>query len=452
MKIVTGILKSKIETDNPELLRVLSKLYTYKVPGYEFTSAYKSRHWDGNKRFIGPSGSFRTGLLSSILKELEKINCTPDIERTYPTPPKPTTALVEGFTYYDFQEELIEKALSEHRGIVKSPTGSGKTLIMAGIVKSLKDKKIVILFNAKQLLTQTYEFLKSCGISNLGLCFGEGYIYGDIMLCTVQSIDKILDTHLESAEVLLVDEAHEFANGKMTLAAINSFPKATYRIGFTATPPSDDIPKLNLEGAFGPTWEVASTSSLVEEGKLTKPIIQLLRTATTSGLDEDMAYNEVYETFIVQNSQRNQTIVDIVENIKQSNSKARIMILTKNLNHVNILQDLIEGAHRLWGDDNISTRYSVISKFLNSKTSTVLIGTKILQTGINIEEITHLINARGLKSEIATIQALGRALRKHESKSEVYIYDFMDNARYLSAHSKRRKSYYISEGHEVKVI
>ena len=78
-----------------------------------------------------------------------------------------------------------------------------------------------------------------------------------------------------------------------------------------------------------------------------------------------------------------------------------------------------------------------------------MIGTKILQTGINIEEITHLINARGLKSEVATIQALGRALRKHKSKKQVYIYDFMDDAKYLQAHSKARKKYYTQENHEV---
>ena len=128
---------------------------------------------------------------------------------------------------------------------------------MAGLVKALAGRKMVLLFNAKQLLTQSYDFLtKTCGMDNIGLCFGEGYIYGDIMLCTVQSIERILDTHLEEAEVLMVDECHEFANGKTTLAALRSFPKALYRIGFTATPPSDSIPKLNLEGSLGPVWSV----------------------------------------------------------------------------------------------------------------------------------------------------------------------------------------------------
>ena len=91
-------------------------------------------------------------------------------------------------------------------------------------------------------------------------------------------------------------------------------------------------------------------------------------------------------------------------------------------------------------------------RFRNSKQPSILIGTKILQTGINIEEITHFINARGMKSEIATLQALGRALRRHESKEKVYIYDFLDKEKYLKAHSLERKKHYEKEGHTVKVI
>ena len=78
-----------------------------------------------------------------------------------------------------------------------------------------------------------------------------------------------------------------------------------------------------------------------------------------------------------------------------------------------------------------------------------LIGTKILQTGVNIEEITHFINARGMKSEIATLQALGRALRKHNTKDKVYVYDFFDQEKYLVDHSIEREKHYREEGHEV---
>ena len=57
-----------------------------------------------------------------------------------------------------------------------------------------------------------------------------------------------------------------------------------------------------------------------------------------------------------------------------------------------------------------------------------------------------------MKSEIATLQALGRALRKHKTKDKVYVYDFYDQEKYLLKHSKERKKHYKAEGHEVKTI
>ena len=458
MKIFVDILNARIETDNPELLKALYDLYSFKVLGAEYSTAYKRRQWDGKQHFLSRSGVFRSGLLDSVLKNLKKIECIPEIEYTHSITAERyhhQSITIDGFKYYDYQKELIDIALDKKRGIVKSPTGSGKTLIMAGLVKALSGRKMVLLFNAKQLLTQSYDFLtKTCGMDNIGLCYGEGYIYGDIMLCTVQSLEKILDTHLEETEVLMVDECHEFANGKVTLPAIRSFPKAVYRFGFTATPPKEPIPRNNLEGALGPVWEVVSTSSLVDSGKLTKPLIQLIdRQYDASGLDEDMSYLDIYEEYIVNNDERNNKIKEIVNEIRKTTKGNRILILTRSLAHGRALENLLEGqCEFLEGANSVGERYQAISRFRGCSESSILIGTKILQTGINIEEITHLINARGMKSEIATIQALGRALRKHESKEEVYIYDFMDKEKYLEDHSRARKRHYEKEGHTVVII
>ena len=456
MKIKAGILKSKIETDNPDLLSALIRLYSFKVPGAEYSVSYKRRSWDGKKRYISNTGTFRTGLLPRILEDLKKIDAFPEVEwEKDEVVPKENIQEIGNFTYYDYQYELIRKSLECKRGIIKSPTGSGKTLIMAGLIKALEGRKMVILFNAKQLLTQSYDFLtETCGMDNIGLCFGEGYIYGDIMLCTVQSIERILDTHLEEAEVLMVDECHEFANGKVTLPAIQSFPNAYFRYGFTATPPRDHIPKHNLEGALGANLQIVDTADLVEDGTLTKPIIQLIdRPYTASGLDEDMGYMDVYEDYIVNNESRNTIIKEIIDDIRNKNKRARILVLTKSLSHGRTLESMVGGSVEfLEGANSIGERYDCISRFRGCRESSVLIGTKILQTGVNIEEITHFINARGMKSEIATLQALGRALRKHETKKEVFVYDFLDKEKYLRDHSIARKRHYNREGHTVKIL
>ena len=79
MKIHCGIINSRIETDNPELLKALCDLYAFKTPGAEYSTAYKRRYWDGKTRFITNGGQFKTGLLYRILEDLKKIECEPEV-------------------------------------------------------------------------------------------------------------------------------------------------------------------------------------------------------------------------------------------------------------------------------------------------------------------------------------------------------------------------------------
>jgi hypothetical protein len=85
MKIHVDNINSRIETDNPELLKALYDMYSFKVPGAAYSAVYKRRQWDGKTHFITKGGVLRTGLLSRLLEDLKKINCTPEI--VYNLPP-----------------------------------------------------------------------------------------------------------------------------------------------------------------------------------------------------------------------------------------------------------------------------------------------------------------------------------------------------------------------------
>jgi len=453
MEIEIGNLRSKLITDNPKLLEALHDKYGFLVPGYNYTPQYKRRVWDGRKHYFAKNGIFRTGLLSRVVNDLLSIGAeNVGFNRTYKLPDPIQIQKVKKFNYYDYQKEAIQHVLNFYRGVIESPVGSGKTLIMAGIVASLAPRKMVILFKEKGILKQTYDFFKTCGIESLGINSGEGFIYGDIMLSTVQSIEKILDTHLEQAEVLMIDEAHQFCKGDTTIAAIEAFPNAIFRIAFTATVPSEknDIHgRLTLEGAFGAVYSTRSTEDLIKDGKLAKPNIQILEFKPTLSLeDEDLGYQQIYEKFIVNNEQRNQMIANIYQLIKKSpNSKT--LILVKNLEHLHNLKALIPHAYTVEGKDNIEERYDIIQAFIKDDNHPVIIGTNVMQTGININEISHMINARGLEGEIPTIQGLGRGIRKAENKTEMHFYDFYDTVPYLEKHSKSRIKHY--ENHKFQI-
>ena len=453
MEIEIGNLRSKLITDNPKLLEALHDKYGFLVPGYNYTPQYKRRVWDGKKHYFAKNGTFRTGILSRIVNDLLTIGAeNVGLNRTHKIPDIIPLKTVKKFNYYDYQKEAIQHVLNFNRAVIESPVGSGKTLIMAGIVASLAPRKMVILFKEKGILKQTYDFFKTCGIQSLGINSGEGFIYGDIMLSTVQSIEKILDTHLQEAEVLMIDEAHQFCKGETTIAAIEAFPNAIFRIAFTATVPSEknDIHgRLTLEGAFGAVYSTRSTEDLIKDGKLAKPNIQILEFKPTLTLeDEDLGYQQIYEKFIVNNEQRNQMIANIYELIKKS-PKSKTLILVKNLEHLHKLKDLIPHAYTVEGKDNIEERYDIIQAFIKDDNHPVIIGTNVMQTGININEISHMINARGLEGEIPTIQGLGRGIRKAENKTEMHFYDFYDTVPYLEKHSKSRIKHY--ENHKFQI-
>lgn len=451
MRISVGNLISRIETDNPGLLKALVNLFAFPVPGHEYVQAFKRRHWDGKKYFINKAGNFRTGLLDRVLSELKRIGCTPEIVQDFTYNAETQDPTIKDFDFYDYQKKVIQTALEKRRCLINSPTGSGKTLIMAGLIKALGPRKILILFDEKGILNQTYKFLtKNCKFKSVGANSGDGLVKGQIMLSTYQSLDKIFDDY-HDCEVLMVDEVHKFCKGEVTTAAINSFPEAAFRYGFTATLPDKPVFLYELEGAFGSIQTTRTTQELIDDQKLSKPIIQVLN-YSPSGDFSNLSYQEMYEQHIVNSVERNSMIAQIVSLAKAKSSDGRIIILVKNLEHLNNLKRLIPDAFTIEGLNDTGERYDAINKFLKCKTTSVLIGTSVLQTGINIQEITHVINARGLKDKIPTIQGLGRGLRRAEGKNVVYYYDFMDNVPYLNTHARARIKHYKTEGHQIKIL
>lgn len=460
MRIEVGTLTTQLRTDNPEILKELSNKYSFPVPGYQYSPAYRARRWDGKKRYFGGSGKFRTGLLPRILNDLKSIGVKNIDWEGKPEYHEPFVPSVDKFEYREYQEKAIYECLKKQRAIISSPTGSGKTLIMAGCVASLqhenKDLHAVILFREKGILKQTYEFFKKCGIPNLGINSGEGYEHGKIMLSTVQSIEKIIDTHLNQSTLLMVDEAHQFCKGETTIAAVESFPNATYRLAFTATPPREGAKDINarmvLEGAFGSVYTTRTADELIKDGSLAKPIIQIIDNPSPSSVDEDSTYLEIYEKYIVNCESRNGMIKKVLSKVYESNEHAKVLILVKNLQHIENLKKIIPNCYTIEGKDDIGSRYDIIQDFITDDKPATIIGTNVMQTGISIDEISHMVNARGLSGEVPTIQGLGRGTRKAKGKSKVFLYDFYDNIKYLESHSKQRIKHYTNLKFEINRI
>lgn len=446
MKLIVENIRSQLVTDDLTLLGLLYKKYSCYQPGYQYSPQYKRRVWDGKVRFFDATGRFTTGLLKRIQSDLERIGATYETEdrRNYSDVLR-SDPNFDSFSLRDFQSVLFDRAMSEYRGIIEAPTGAGKTYIMGAIVSALRDNFGLVIFNKKQLLMQTYDKFHEFGL-DVGAFHGEFKELKPITLVSKQSLPTVYDTFKDHTKFILFDEIHEIASGKKSKKLFHGFPHALYRFGFTATVPKEPMANMTLISSFGEVINEVTTKELVDKGTLARPTVYMI-TINHDHEADNYSYMQEYSERIVTNEDRNLKIKELAEALA-----GRTLIVVDKYEHQDILKKLIPDGYILNGQDDLETRKKTISKFIK-KDKAIIIGTNIMQTGISIDEINSVINARGLKSEIPTLQLLGRGLRQSEGKTTVRFYDFYDNeCRYLSKHAKNRKSAYEAEGHEVIVL
>ena len=83
---------------------------------------------------------------------------------------------------------------------------------------------------------------------------------------------------------------------------------------------------------------------------------------------------------------------------------------------------------------------------LENKEIKICIGTSLINEGVNLPALNTLVMAGTPKSKIATMQLVGRVLRKTEDKSTVDVYDIQDfNCKYFTSASSERCEIYCSE-------
>jgi superfamily II DNA or RNA helicase len=105
----------------------------------------------------------------------------------------------------------------------------------------------------------------------------------------------------------------------------------------------------------------------------------------------------------------------------------------------------------LSGDDKTDTREEWRQKMIKEKNIALIATYGIFQQGINIPNLKHGIFASPSKSKIRVLQSVGRTLRAHNDE-RAYIYDIIDECKFLSTHGEKRLDYYENEGFEIETI
>lgn len=373
------------------------------------------------------------------------------------------------------------------RGVVKIPTGGGKTELAIAITQAIR-RPTLFLVHRKDLALQTAERFKPHWDRIELLAGGEhriikdlgGYVEAEdvcppVIIATIQSIISWLRTGtssltnspvgklnrykrlhkiMQGIEVVFFDEAHYIASdikqGNWFVKIAEMLPNAFFRCGLTATPfMRERYDNMLLAGATGEQIYDIPAKTLIEKGYLTPPritayrYIQSKKVATRSWKDQ-------YDIGIVKCSGRNKKIMTLA---KQSTRPT--LIMTQRVEHCKLLQSI---------GNNMAMNTAIIDGFTptdkrKDSIQDLLMGdldaiicTTVYDEGMDIPELRTIILAGGGKSPIKARQRLGRGVRLAEGKDKVDIIDFIDtHGKYLKRHSDARLRIWRDEGFEIKI-
>ena len=327
----------KVETE-PSIARELADYFTFEVLGHRFMPAYKNKVWDGKIRLFSiATGRIYVGLLGYLKKFCDRNDIQINIEEGVEDVKEIGRQVVEGFVkslkpkskgksikLRDYQIDAIEYALKSHRGLLISPTASGKSLIIYSLVRYYKmmGLKTLILVPTTSLVEQMYSDFEDYGWSSGTYCqkIYQGYdkkVEKDVVISTWQSIYKMPKKYFEQFGCVIGDEAHLFKSKSLT-NIMTKLHLCKYRFGLTGTLDGTQTHRLVLEGLFGAVEKVISTKELIDNKTLANLNIEcivLKHKEEDCKLVKDYSYAEEIDYLVLQ-PDRNNFITGLCNSLK----------------------------------------------------------------------------------------------------------------------------------------
>jgi superfamily II DNA or RNA helicase len=250
---------------------------------------------------------------------------------------------------------------------------------------------------------------------------------------------------LQLFELVIGEEAHE-SGGNSYYEVLKHCKNAHYRLALTATPFMRDNQEDNMRlmACFGPVAIKISEKELIDRGILAKPYFKYIDTQKPSrSFRRSAGWQTAYAQGIVKNDFRNEAIA--YEAVRGANLGLPVMILVQRKEHGRLLKQLIERAgikaKFIFGESSQDQRKKTLQQLKGGEFQ-VLIGSTILDVGVDVPAVGMVILAGGGKAEVALRQRIGRGLRAKKNMPNVcFVIDFNDNINtYLHEHAANRRS------------
>lgn len=390
-----------------------------------------------------------------FINYIDKYNCSNLITNNYLMP---------------HQKNIINACLINKRGIIKSPTSSGKSFCIADLISKLEKDNLNILITVPtisllhQMEKDINNYRSICNLLKLDIGkVGDGiYDFKKVTIGIPNSLIKLdkTKTFLNNINAVLIDEVHYSCNS-MYMTILQNTIQRKVTLGFSATPElNNDLDKL-LEGMIGPRIISITEEEMINQNIILEPVFEFytsskvfvpsklsdlaLNISTISDKARYKLMPQIYDYVITNNKDRNALILK--KGLEQiTKNKGPIIVIVNKVggkgNHADILRDLYLNNKI---DLPIISAYvskkkkeTILQDLRDSNIKGVIAGPKILTAGISIPSLSCIILAGAGKSSNDFIQRVGRLLRKKEGKENPIVIDFYDQQFWFKNQSKNR--------------
>lgn len=455
-------------------------LLTFDVPGARYTQIYRSKQWDGTKKFYDwQKAQFPIGLFPLVLKDAKAAGKRLVVKdnRVFPKI-NATVPKLKGLDLRPYQIQAIEKCFEHRTGLIEAATNAGKTAIFSAVLKQMHPNPCLIMTHREELFEQLKDEVEKLTGLKVGVIYAKGVEIHPITIAMVPTLlnrigreDQEVTEFYHSVQCIIADECHHLkAKGWSDIMA-NC--KAPYRFGFSGT----IFAANSYDGVLVRQWvgEVLfkiSNDELISTGVSAVPkmklhqidskdllsnVIQETRAQFTQPVTktefQKAVYRKVVDLAVVKNMERNRVAVKIVKD----NLDKSILLIVDIIEHGYIIEKMLNAAgvpcvYISGQADKSDIRSESLQDFKDGKLK-VLISTTILDEGVDISRIEVMVFLPGKKSERQILQRVGRGLRRKHGVNEVEIHDFLDYGhKYIEAHSRARTRVYQREGFEIEVV
>lgn len=328
--------------------------------------------------------------------------------------------------------------------IIVAPTGSGKSLIIAHLIKdamSYPGTRVLILTHVKELLEQNASELVAlypdADVGFYSASLKKKVLRKPITFAGIQSIHKKAYQMVPAPDLVIVDEAHLIPKNYGTrynkfLSDLRICNRGVKVVGLTATPYRLDSGYLHEgDNAIfdGIAYDIP-VADLMEQ-RFLAPVISKSGVKTIDLSNVGKRGGEYIESELAKAASDPELVTETVAEIVRYGAERKAwLVFACGVNHAELLRAEFEmhgiEADVVTGADGMSARAEKIDRFRRGE-SKCLINVNVLTTGFNVPHVDLVAIVRATESTGLYIQIVGRGTRIAPGKENCLVLDYGDN-------------------------